>query len=69
MNFSKNLKELRQEKGMTQVELAKRLNVTDTAVRGWEKTKRQPTYEILCELAKVFNVTVGQLLGVEEYYG
>jgi len=67
MNFAKILNELRVESGMTQIALAKKLNVTDTAVRGWEKTNRQPTFEILCELAKIFDVTVGQLLGVEEY--
>ena len=52
---------------MTQIALAKKLNVTDTAVSGWEKTGRQPALEIICALAKIFDVTVGQLLGVEDY--
>jgi len=66
MNFSKKLKELREEKEMTQLHLAKKLGVTDAAVRGWENRGRQPSYEILCEISKIFDVTVGQLLGVEE---
>lgn len=67
MKFAKMLKEIRTEKGITQMQLAAELNVTDAAVRGWENREREPSYEILCKLAKIFDITVGQLLGVEEY--
>ena len=58
---------MRIERKMTQVQLATLLTVTDTSIRDWENRGMQPTYEILCEIARIFNVTVGQLLGVEEY--
>ena len=61
------LKELRQEKGWTQKELAKKLNVTYGSINGWENRGRQPSFEMVYEIAKIFEVTVGQLLGVEEY--
>jgi transcriptional regulator with XRE-family HTH domain len=67
MEFGKVLRELRKEHDMTQKQLASKLNVTDTAVRCWENKGNEPPYKTLCEIAKIFDVTVGQLLGVEEY--
>jgi transcriptional regulator with XRE-family HTH domain len=67
MEFRKRLKELRIEKGMTQVQLAAKLNVTDATIRGWENRGSEPNYETLYVIAKLFDVTVGQLLGTEDY--
>lgn len=67
MEFAKTLKGIRKEKSMTQVQLAMKLNVTDATIRGWENRGSEPNYEMLCQIAKIFDVTVGQLLGVEEY--
>ena len=66
MKFSKILKELRQERNMTQKQLSAKLGVTDSSIRDWELRGRQPSYETLCEIAKILGVTVGQLLGVED---
>jgi len=66
MDFAKTLRTLRKEKDLTQVQLAKQLGVTDSAVRLWETQGREPDYKMLCNIAKIFNVTVGQLLGVED---
>ena len=67
MNFGKMLRELRIERGLTQKQLSERLNVTGASIRDWESRGRQPSFEMLISLAKVLEVTVGQLLGVEEY--
>ena len=67
MIFGKMLKEIRNEKGITQVKLAEMLNVTDAAIRGWENGGKEPDYKTLCDIAKIFEVTIGQLLGTEEY--
>lgn len=67
MRFGKNLRELRLEKGLTQSQLGKMVNVAGATVRGWESYQREPSYTILCKLAQIFNVTVGQLLGSEDY--
>ena len=66
IKFGIVLKELRLYNNMTQLQLAKMLNVTDTSIRDWERRGTQPSYETLYELSKIFNVTIGQLLGVEE---
>jgi transcriptional regulator with XRE-family HTH domain len=67
MQFGKMLKEIRTEKGFTQASLASKLNVTGASIRDWENRGIQPSFETLCEIAKIFDVTVGQLLGVEDY--
>jgi len=67
MEFGKKLREFRIENGFTQKQLAIKLRVAESSIRDWESRGRQPSYEILCELTKIFDITVGQLLGVEEY--
>ncbi|MCI8610093.1 MAG: helix-turn-helix transcriptional regulator [Firmicutes bacterium] len=56
------IKQLRCEKGWTQAELANRLSVTDKAVSRWETGKGYPEVTIIPELAKILDVTIGELL-------
>lgn len=67
MKFGQILKELRIEKQLTQKQLAMLLNVTDTSIRDWENRNIEPNYDTLIKLARIFEITVGQLLGTEEY--
>ena len=53
---------LRQEKGLTQKQLADRLGVTDKAVSRWEKGKNYPDIELLEPIAREFEVTVNELI-------
>ncbi len=57
------IKNARQAKGMTQEELAIRLNVTRQTVSKWEKGSSVPDSETLIKLSEVLNVTVSDLLG------
>ncbi|MCL2061282.1 MAG: helix-turn-helix domain-containing protein [Firmicutes bacterium] len=66
MKFKSTLRELRKMQGYTQLQLAKKLDVTDQCIRDWENRGSEPNYETLCRLAKIFDVTVGQLLGIED---
>ena len=66
INFSKTLRGLRKENNMTQKQLAEKLGVSDTSIRDWENRGIQPNYQTLYELSKIFNVSIGQLLGTEE---
>ena len=61
--FQENLKTLRRNKGITQEELAARLNVVRQTVSKWEKGQSVPDAEMLVKLAEVFEVSVSQLLG------
>lgn len=65
--FSKRLKELRIEKELSQSELAKLLGVTKQNISDCENGKSETSFEMAIKIAKTFDVTVGQLLGVEDY--
>ncbi len=61
--FGENLKTLRRNKGITQEELAARLNVVRQTISKWEKGQSVPDAEMLVKLAEIFEVPVSQLLG------
>lgn len=56
---------LRKEKGMTQVELAEKLHVTNRAVSKWENGLNFPDLSLMEPLAETLGVTVSELLGLE----
>ena len=55
----------RKEKGMTQAQLAEKLNITDRAVSKWETGKSMPDSSIMLELCNILGVTVNELLSGE----
>ena len=57
------LKELRQEKKLTQQELAKEIGVSKLTILNWEKGEHQIKSEKAQQLADIFGVSVGYLLG------
>ena len=59
---SNSIKKLREEKGMTQEELAEKLCVTRQAVSNWETGRTQPDIETLTKLAEVFDVSVERII-------
>ncbi len=63
MEFGIRLKSLREEKAMTQEELAKRIEVRRPAISGYETKNQQPDFRRLCKIADVFNVSTDYLLG------
>ncbi|MBE7082421.1 MAG: helix-turn-helix transcriptional regulator [Clostridiales bacterium] len=65
--LGQRLKELRQEQGLTQKELADLLGINSVTYLHYEKEQRQPPLELLVDLAKFFNVTVDYLLGVTNF--
>lgn len=60
--FGEFLYTLRKEKGMTQAELAQALGVTNKAVSKWETGEAMPETSLLLPIARIFNVTVDELL-------
>lgn len=61
--LGKRLRELREERGLTQVDVAKIAGVTDAAVGMWENEKRTPDPATLARLADFFGVSTDYLLG------
>ena len=61
--LSENIKELRIQSGLSQVELAKRLGVTKQCVSNWENDNVLPSIEMLVKLADFFRVSTDRILG------
>ena len=69
MNLSDTLKYLRAEKGLTQTQLAKMLEITQDSISLWEKGKRTPDTQYIVKLADVFEVSTDYLLGRSDDFG
>lgn len=63
--LSKRIYELRHEKGLSQFELAKAINVSQKAIDFWEKGINEPKASYIISLAKFFKVSADYLLGLE----
>ena len=64
VDFGKKLRTLRTQAGMTQAELAKRLNITKSVVSYYELQERTPSPDVIIKLADIFHVSTDFLLGV-----
>lgn len=60
--IAENIVQLRKRKGMTQIELAERLNYSDKAVSKWERGESVPDIGVLKTVADLFGVTVDYLI-------
>jgi transcriptional regulator with XRE-family HTH domain len=60
------LKELRQQRGIRQGELAKLLMVKQGTVSKWENLEREPDFETLNTIANYFGVSIDYLMGRED---
>lgn len=65
--FSERLRQLREEKGLTQQELAEKLNIGRASISNYELGTRTPDIEVLNKLADFFGVTTDYLIGRSEY--
>ena len=58
------IKHLREQKGLTQSDLAKRLGITRSSVNAWELGISVPSTQYVVELSNIFKVSTDYLLGV-----
>ncbi len=63
----KTIRELRRERGWTQLELANRLEVTPSTVYNWERGKFEPTASMFRRIALAFGVPMEEiaLVGID----
>ncbi len=66
MDFGDRIKELRQERGVTQVTLASALGCSQSMVAQWEAHKNKPTEEFIVRAAQYFEVSCDYLLGLRD---
>ena len=64
--YGQRLKNLRQEKGWTQLQLANELSTTASTIGKYEREELQPNIDIITAICKVFDVSADYLLGLED---
>ena len=66
MEFKTRLKELRLEKNVSQIEIARLLNMSKMAISHWEKGNSEPSIDQLKTLAHFFDVSIDYLVGYSD---
>lgn len=62
MSFEQDIRQLRNDKGMTQQEVADALHVSRQTVSAWERGKNYPSLDLLKSISELFDVSFEQLL-------
>ena len=60
------LKEIRKQKGLTQTEVAQKLNIQKQTYQNYELGKREPSIDMLIKLANLFHTSVDNLIRVNK---
>ncbi len=64
--YGQRLKEIRQEKGLTQTKLAQMLSTTQSTVGKYEREEIQLTVDVIIKICKMFEISSDYLLGLED---
>lgn len=64
--FSHRLRELREDLGLTQKQLAEMLNLTQSTIAYYENGRKMPTLENAVRITKIFNTSLDYLVGVTD---
>ncbi|MBR2455162.1 MAG: helix-turn-helix transcriptional regulator [Clostridia bacterium] len=65
MIWNKKIKELREDRDLTQSQLAEILGITQRTISYYEKNQREIPINVLVAYAKYFNVTLDYICGLE----
>lgn len=60
--FARNLAHYRKALGLTQIELAERLNYSDKSVSKWERGDGLPDLAVTAQIAEIFGLTVNDMI-------
>ena len=61
--FNERLRELRKSAGLSQSELAAKLDMAQNSLSNWERGERKPDVEVMARIADFFEVSTDYLLG------
>ena len=67
MGVINHIKEIRQQRGITQVKMAADLQITRQTVNAIEKNKYNPSLELALKLISYFNVPIEEIFYLEKY--
>lgn len=65
MNFGENFKNIRKQCGLSQQEVADKLQIKQSSVSDWENDVSRPDYEKLIALSDLYDVTLYEQLGID----
>ena len=66
MEFKDKLRELRLTQNLSQMQLANKTGISQSAIAKWELGKTEPTASAIITLANFFNETTDYMLGLED---
>lgn len=66
MQYYPRLRDLREDMDYTQDQLVKILNMHKTTYTNYEQGKREPPFELIIKLAKLYNVSIDYIAGITD---
>lgn len=66
MQFYPRMRDLREDMDLTQDQLVKILNMHKTTYTNYEQGKREPPFELIIKLAKLYNVSIDYIAGLTD---
>ena len=66
MEFCDNIKKIRDNNGLTQAQFASKLGLSTPTVAAWENGSKKPSFDVLIQIAKIFNVSLDWLCGINK---
>ena len=68
LEINEKLKQLRKSKGLSQTQLAKKMNVSNKLISKWETGASLPSIDYLKRYSEIFSVSIDKLIGNEVHY-
>ena len=68
MKFSERIAEAIKSSGLSQKEIAEKLNISESNITNWKKGENLPSVEVLFNLCKLLNESADYLLGLDDYF-
>lgn len=65
MKYSEILKDIMNDKNLSQAKLAEILNVNQTTISQWLLGKKKPNYDNILAIYEKFDITPNELMGIE----
>lgn len=68
MKFSERIAEAIKSSGLSQKEIAEKLNISESNITNWKNSENLPSVEVLFNLCKLLNESADYLLGLDDYF-
>ena len=68
MKFSERIAEAIKSSGLSQKEIAVKLNISESNITNWKNGENLPSVEVLFNLCKLLNESADYLLGLDDYF-